>query len=94
MIMKRILLLLVTLMSFSAKADMQELWKQTDGNFRTTAYCVFANAETNDGHIYLYVHHTLEHNITVEPLMLNRTTTKLTMSIGIQTCERKTEVED
>ena len=92
--MKKIILLLVPLMSFSAKADMQELWKQTDGSFRTTAYCVFDNAGTNNGHIYLYVHHTLEHNITVEPLMENKVARTLGMSLGIQNCKRKIEVED
>ena len=92
--MKRIILLLVTLLSFSAKADMQELWKQTDGNFRTTAFCVFANSKTNDGHIYLYVRFVLEHNITVEPLMENKVARSLDMSLGIQNCKRKIEVED
>ena len=81
-------------MSFSAKADMQELWKQTDGNVNTVAYCVFRNDETNDGHIYLFVREKIYDQLEVQPLMENKTSRTLGMSVGIQTCERKTEVDD
>ena len=51
--MKRIILLLVTLMSFSAKADVQDLWSDMAGTGYITAVCIFADEETDTGSIYL-----------------------------------------
>ena len=91
--MKRIILLLVTLMSFSAKADIELLWKQQiDGELKTTVYanCVFADSTIDKGIIYLYTYsyQGMELGlISVEPLIdpyLKYT----------KVCDRKTKVED
>ena len=83
---------------------MELLWKQNllvpPAKTRVHAYCVFADSTVDKGNIYLY---TYDGGIivgdgwslvSVEPLMANRMSRDLTWSIGIQECERKTEVED
>ena len=51
--MKRIIFLIVTFMSFSAKADMKFLWKETTDGASISAYCIFANSKEDVGTIYL-----------------------------------------
>ena len=91
--MKRIILLLVTLLSFSAKADMELLWEQEiNGGTRTDvfAYCVFVNESTDRGSVYLYTYSYFgrEYGLVsveqfIDPYSVNSTT-----------CDRKTKVED
>tara|TARA_B100001059_G_C17597592_1_gene457837 strand:+ start:230 stop:466 length:237 start_codon:yes stop_codon:yes gene_type:complete len=40
-------------MSFSAKADVQDLWSDMAGTGYITAVCIFPDEETNSGSIYL-----------------------------------------
>ena len=70
--MKRIIFLIVTFMSFSAKADMQFLWKETSDGATINAYCIFESSSNVIGTIYLIARPasvTKSTAITVTPLV-------------------------
>tara|TARA_B100000035_G_C20655614_1_gene402915 strand:+ start:106 stop:381 length:276 start_codon:yes stop_codon:yes gene_type:complete len=56
--MKKILFLILCLMSFSARADMQLLWEQelpnTPNKTSVQAYCVFAQNTRLVGSVFIY----------------------------------------
>ena len=95
--MKRILFLIVCLMSFSAKADMEELWQEYLPPFETTlvkAYCVFVDDTAKTGTVFVYTfkesQNVPQEVISVEQLMTNRTgKNKNAMSIGVVSCKRQ-----
>ena len=70
--MKRIIFSIVTFISFSAKADMKFLWKETTDGASISAYCIFANSKEDVGTIYLIARPanvTKSTSITVTPLV-------------------------
>ena len=66
-IMKKILFLIFGLISFSASADMEKMWQQSDRTYTTTAWCVFENEYEKAGFIYLYINHKQKANFEVVP---------------------------
>ena len=69
--MKKIIFLIVTFMSFSAKADMKFLWKETSDGATINAYCIFESSGNGIGTIYLIARPasvTKSTAITVTPL--------------------------
>ena len=89
--MKRILFLIVCLISFSAKADMQLLWEQENtDDLRTNvlAYCVFADTTYDEGSVYLYTYSFQGMNralISVNPLLV----ANITGVGGTMLCKRQ-----
>ena len=95
--MKRILFLIVCLMSFSAKADMQLLWEQelpnTPNKTSVQAYCVFLDDTASKGVVFIYTTSVRAREktlISVEQLMTDRTgKNKNAMSMGVVSCKRQ-----
>ena len=65
--MKKILFLIFGLMSFTASADKERMWGERDGNYITSAYCVFENEFENVGFIYLYIRSDVRDEFVVVP---------------------------
>ena len=92
--MKRILFLIVCMMPFSAKADMQILWEQelpnTPNKTTVQAYCVFLDDTASKGVVFIYTTSVRAREktlISVEQLMTDRSGAN--RSLGVVSCKRQ-----
>ena len=92
--MKRILFLIVCMMPFSAKADMQILWEQelpnTPNKTTVQAYCVFLDDTASKGVVFIYTTSVRAREktlISVEQLMKDRSGAN--RSLGVVSCKRQ-----